>query len=215
MTATDLLDKLAGTPRNQRLALYALVFVGLGALFWFMLYSPTTDEVGTLKDQQVQLQQEKTKVKARAENRDAFEAELLELNNELKQALRELPDQKEIPELVRRISNEGRRSGLEIRKFKTMPEVPRQYYAEVPVALEVYGSFHEVAMFFDRLAKLDRIVYVQDVELENPSERGGKVYLKVTGTAVTFRFLSDEEIAAQGADREQRGKKGRKGKGRG
>lgn len=215
MTATDLLDKLAGTPRNQRLALYALVFVGLGAVFWFLLYSPTTDEVGTLKDQQVQLEQEKTKVKARAENRDAFEAELLELNNELKQALRELPDQKEIPELVRRISNEGRRSGLEIRKFKTMPEVPRQYYAEVPVALEVYGSFHEVAMFFDRLAKLDRIVYVQDVELESPSERGGKVYLKVTGTAVTFRFLSDEEIAAQGAEREQRGKKGRKGKGRG
>ena len=66
-------------------------------------------------------------------------------------------------------------------------------------------------MFFDRLAKLDRIVYVQDVKLESPSERGGKVYLKVTGTAVTFRFLSDEEIAAQGANRERRGK----GKGRG
>ncbi len=211
MTATDLLDKLAGTPRNQRFALYALVFVGLGALFWFMLYSPTKSDVANLETEQVQLQNEKAKVKARAENRDAFEAELLELNNELKQALRELPDQKEIPELVRRISNEGRRSGLEIRKFKTMPEVPQQFYAEVPVALEVYGSFHEVAMFFDRLAKLDRIVYVQDVKLESPSERGGKVYLKVTGTAVTFRFLSDEEIAAQGANRERRGK----GKGRG
>lgn len=213
MTATDLLDKLAGTPRNQRFALYALVFVGLGALFWFLLYSPTKSDVATLEAEQVQLRNEKAKVKARAENRDAFEAELLELNNELKQALRELPDQKEIPELVRRISNEGRRSGLEIRKFKTMPEVPRQFYAEVPVALEVYGSFHEVAMFFDRLAKLDRIVYVQDVELEGPSERGGKVYLKVTGTAVTFRFLSDEEIAVQGANRERRGKG--KGKGRG
>ena len=86
-----------------------------------------------------------------------------------------------------------------------------EFVIDVPVALEVYGSFHEVAMFFDRLAKLDRIVYVQDVELSSPTERGGKVYLKVTGTAVTFRFLSDEEIAAQGAARERRGK----GKGRG
>ena len=211
MTATDLLDKLAGTPRNQRFALYALVFVGLGALFWFLIYSPTKGDLSTLSAEQSQLQTDKARVKARAENRDTFEAELLALNNELKQALRELPDQKEIPELVRRISNEGCRSGLEIRKFKTMSEVPQQFYAEVPVALEVYGSFHEVAMFFDRLAKLDRIVYVQDVELASPTERGGKVYLKVTGTAVTFRFLSDEEIAAQGADRERRGK----GKGRG
>jgi type IV pilus assembly protein PilO len=211
VTATDLLDKLAGTPRNQRFALYALVFVGLGALFWFLIYSPTKGDLSTLSAEQSQLQTDKARVKARAENRDTFEAELLALNNELKQALRELPDQKEIPELVRRISNEGRRSGLEIRKFKTMSEVPQQFYAEVPVALEVYGSFHEVAMFFDRLAKLDRIVYVQDVELASPTERGGKVYLKVTGTAVTFRFLSDEEIAAQGADRERRGK----GKGRG
>ena len=211
MTATDLLDKLAGTPRNQRFSLYALVFVGFGALFWFLVYSPTKSDVSSLRSEQAQLQTDKARVKARAENRDTFEAELLALNNELKQALRELPDQKEIPELVRRISNEGRRSGLEIRKFKTMSEVPQQFYAEVPVALEVYGSFHEVAMFFDRLAKLDRIVYVQDVELASPTERGGKVYLKVTGTAVTFRFLSDEEIAAQGADRERRGK----GKGRG
>lgn len=211
MTATDLLDKLAGTPRNQRFSLYALVFVGFAALFWFLIYSPTKSELSTLSAEQAQLQTDKARVKARAENRDTFEAELLSLNNELKQALRELPDQKEIPELVRRISNEGRRSGLEIRKFKTMSEVPQQFYAEVPVALEVYGSFHEVAMFFDRLAKLDRIVYVQDVELSTPTERGGKVYLKVTGTAVTFRFLSDEEIAAQSAARERRGK----GKGRG
>ena len=173
MTATDLLDKLAGTPRNQRFSLYALVFVGFGALFWFLIYSPTKSDVSSLASEQAQLQTDKARVKARAENRDTFEAELLALNNELKQALRELPDQKEIPELVRRISNEGRRSGLEIRKFKTMSEVPQQFYAEVPVALEVYGSFHEVAMFFDRLAKLDRIVYVQDVELSSPTERGG------------------------------------------
>ncbi|MED5373094.1 MAG: type 4a pilus biogenesis protein PilO [Myxococcota bacterium] len=210
MNATDLLDKLAATPRSQRLALYALLIIGILAGYWFLLYSPKRDDIAQLQDRQVQLEDEKAKVKARAENRDAFEAELLELNNELSQALRQLPDQKEIPELVRRISNEGRRSGLEIRKFKTMAEVPRQYYAEVPVELEVYGSFHEVAMFFDRLAKLDRIVYVQNVELADPDERGGKVYVKVTGTAVTFRFLSDDEIARQSG---QKGKGGKEGSG--
>ena len=93
--------------------------------------------------------------------------------------------------------------GLEIRRFTPLPEERREYVAEVPVELEVEGSFHEVAMFFDRLAKMNRIVYVQDIEMGSAVERGGKVSLTVSGKAVTFRFLTDEEI-----------KKGRKGKGK-
>ena len=114
----------------------------------------------------------------------------------------------EIPELLKRISSDGKKVGLEIRKFQPLPEIVQEYYAEVPVALEIYGDYHEVAMFFDRLSKLSRIVYVQNIEISDPEEIGGRVNLLVTGKAVTFRFLSEEEM--EKAQQSQKGRKKRK-----
>ena len=99
-----------------------------------------------------------------------------------------------------------------MRKFQPLPEKVDEYYAEVPVALEVVGTFHEVAMFFDRLSKLGRIVSVHGVNIKEPEERGGRVELNVTGSAVTYRFLSQEEIAAKNAAAPPRGRRGRKGR---
>ena len=208
MQLADILDRLAALPRSQRLALYALIYVAIGALFWFMVYTPSQVEAADLQAQNNELVQTKATVKARAENREQFEEELAQLKNDLKQALRELPNDREIPELLKRISAIGKKAGLEIRKFQPLPEVRAEYYAEVPVALEVYGSYHEVAMFFDRLSKLGRIVYVQDIEMDDADDRAGKVFLEVSGKAVTFRFLTEEE---QAAAREQEGRRGKKG----
>jgi type IV pilus assembly protein PilO len=97
-----------------------------------------------------------------------------------------------------------------MRKFQPLPEVAMSYYAEVPVSLEITGSYHEVAVFFDALSKLGRIVSVQDIKLEDPEERAGKVFLNVSGKAVTYRFLTEEEIAKKKADDEARKKKGGK-----
>jgi type IV pilus assembly protein PilO len=209
MQLADILDRLAALPRSQRLALYALTYVAIGALFWFMVYTPSQVEAADLQAQNNELVQTKATVKARAENREQFEEELAQLKNDLKQALRELPNDREIPELLKRISAIGKKAGLEIRKFQPLPEVKAEYYAEVPVALEVYGSYHEVAMFFDRLSKLGRIVYVQDIEMDDADDRAGKVFLEVSGKAVTFRFLTEEE---QAAAREQAGRRGKRGK---
>ncbi len=210
MDTHELLERLAKLPRAQRLALTALVYALVAVLFWVMLYSPAAEEVSRLEAQHTELDVKRAKVRARAENREKFEAELQELTAALKKALRELPNDREIPELLKRISSVAKKVGLEIRKFQPLPEVVREYYAEVPVALEVAGSYHEVAMFFDRLSKLGRIVYVKNVDIKSPEERGGKVYLEVEGTSVTFRFLSDDEIEKQGG-----GKRGKRGKKRG
>ncbi len=213
MQMADILERLSALPRSQRLALYTLLYVAIGALFWFMVYTPSTDEASQLQTKNDELLQTKKTVKARAENREQFEEELAQLKLDLKQALRELPDDREIPELLKRISSLGKKAGLEIRKFQPLPEVKAEYYAEVPVALEIYGSYHEVAMFFDRLSKLDRIVYVQDIEMRDAEDRAGKVFLEVSGKAVTFRFLTEEEQAALKEQESRRGKRGKKGKG--
>jgi len=213
MQLADVLERLSALPRSQRLALYTLLYIVMGALFWFVVYTPATGESAQLQTKNHELVETKKTVKARAENRDQFEEELAQLKTDLKQALRELPDERDIPELLKRISSLGKKAGLEVRKFQPLPEVKAEYYAEVPVALEVYGSYHEVAMFFDRLSKLGRIVYVQDIEMRDAEDRAGKVFLEVSGKAVTFRFLTEEEQAAAREQENRRGKRGKKGKG--
>lgn len=211
MHASDLLDKLSALPRSQRVALFVLIYAVIAAVFWFMIYSPAAETSLTLESENAELVAKKAEVKARAENREEFERELAQLTTDLKQALRELPNDREIPELLKRISAIGKKAGLEIRSFQPLPEIKREYYAEVPVAIEVYGSYHEVAMFFDRLSKLGRIVYVQDIKFSGPDDRGGKVYLEVTGKAVTFRFLTDSEVTtSEGAGRRGKGRNGGK-----
>jgi len=211
MQFADILERLSALPRSQRLALYVLTYVAMGALFWFLVYTPANEEAADLLNKHEELVQTKATVKARAENREQFEEELSQLKNDLKQALRELPNDREIPELLKRISAIGKKAGLEIRKFQPLPEVKEEYYAEVPVALEVYGSYHEVAMFFDRLSKLGRIVYVQDIEMTDADDRAGKVFLEVSGKAVTFRFLTEEEQNQAREQSNRRGKRGKKG----
>lgn len=209
MKGSDILDRLAKLPRQQRLMLFGLLYVLLVVVFFFSLYSPKQDERDSLLTEQKNLKSQLAQVEARAANKAQLEAELQELTADLKQAVKELPNDREIPGLLKGISTLGRNVGLEVKKFQPLPEVTQEYIAEVPVALEVEGSYHEVAMFFDRLSKMNRIVYVRDVEMLNPVDRGGKVILTVKGRAVTFRFLSDAEIVAAKNAREAKAKRGR------
>lgn len=206
----DLLDKLAVVPRTQRLALYAMLGVAILALFWTLLLSSTLYEIDELEQQVAEASKKRDEVERRAVEKEKSEAELALLTETLAKALKELPASSEIPELLKRISQEGRKAGLEMRKFQPLPEIMMQYYAEIPVAIEVYGSYHEVALFFDALSRLGRIVSVQDIQMKKPEEIAGKTFLEVTGKAVTYRFLSDEEIKKQTEAAAQRGKKGRK-----
>lgn len=207
MKLSDLLERLARLPRPQRLIAYALLGVLLIVGWWFSLMSPSMDELDSLASEHNDLTAQLAQIEDRAKNLAALEGELEVLKADLKQALKELPNDREIPGLLKGISTLGRNVGLEVPRFQPMPERKREYVAEVPVQLEVDGSYHEVAMFFDRLAKMNRIVYVQDISMGTPVDRGGKVVLKVTGQAVTFRFLSDDEIAA--AKKAKEGKKGK------
>ncbi|MCK6517068.1 type 4a pilus biogenesis protein PilO [Myxococcota bacterium] len=206
----DLMEKLAPLPRAQRMGIYGLVCVLIMALFYTLVWSSGSEELAGLETKITEQTAKRDEVKRRAANRAESERELEELTEALKNALRELPNDREIPELLKRISTAGKKAGLEMRKFQPLPEVAMSYYAEVPVSLEITGSYHEVAVFFDALSKLGRIVSVQDIKLEDPEERAGKVFLNVSGKAVTYRFLTEEEIAKKKADDEARKKKGGK-----
>lgn len=210
MDFQDLMEKIGRLPRAQRLGGMVLLYVILGVVFWFLLYSPKLDNLAQLQTEQADLVKKKNEVQARAADKEKFEKDLEELTARLQQALRQLPDERDIPDLLTRISTVARRIGLEIIKWYSRDETVREYYADVPVQMEIAGSYHEVAMFFDRLSKLSRIVYVEDIEMTEPKEAGGKVQLKVSGTLKTFRFLSEEERKKRQAEIDAAAQGGRK-----
>jgi type IV pilus assembly protein PilO len=217
MNLSTILEKLSRIARNQRIAIYVGVVALLAGALFAAFYLPTSTTLEQLENKRREYKEKLAKVEVRVANRNLVKERLRQLQADLTQALKELPNQREIPGLLKGISTTGKKVGLEVRQFRPLVEITREYVAEVPVELEVGGSFHEVAMFFDRLSDMNRIVYVKDIQMGAPEERGGKVYLTVTGKAVTFRFLTKEEQEAAKNDKKgkRRGRRGRgKAKGR-
>jgi len=193
----DLIDKFSRLPRSQRLMAIGGMYVVFGLLIWFGLIAPKQTLLGGLEDSYTELMKKKNDVEIRANQKDRREAEFEELSVAFTTARRELPNGDEIAELLSGLSQIGRQVGLEMRQFVRNPERAEEYYAEIPVELEVRGTFHEVAMFFDKLSKLPRIVYVRDLELtpfDAKDREGDETELTGSGVLTTFRYLSDEEI---------------------
>ena len=105
---------------------------------------------------------------------------------EFKTALKALPDKREIPSLLTSVSRVGIESGLEFLLFQPQPEVMKEFYAEIPVSIRISGGYHNVALFFDRVARLPRIVNIKNIKM-NKSK--GSLKLTTTCTAVTYRFV--------------------------
>jgi type IV pilus assembly protein PilO len=191
---TQIVERFAKLPRSQRLLLVGVAYLLIALVFYFSLISPTMDEIESATAGKHDLEIKRDQVRTRAENRAAFETELDALAAKLKQALKELPNGREIPGLLSEIDGLARKSGLDVRRFQPLPEVMHEYFAEVPVQLVMDGSYHEFGIFFDRVSKMSRIVSVQDIQVTDPTDSGSEVKLKVTGKSITYRFLTDEEI---------------------
>jgi type IV pilus assembly protein PilO len=192
----DVFVRLARLPRMQRVAFLAVLSVGIVGLYVYTFFLPAQATIEQLEAQQLELQRKLNEVRSVAANLPAFEARLGELEVELKTALRQLPNSKELPGLLTDISSRGKNAGLEFRAFRPKDEIPRDFYAEVPIEIEFTGTFHEIARFFDDIAKLPRIVNVSDLRVEIEREGPQATRLVVKGNATTFRFL--EQALAPG-----------------
>lgn len=204
----ELLDRILALPRQQRIGLLAGLIVGLLALDYFFLYSPQFLIISQLTENIGKMQQEQDKKKQLVANLPKLEQQLKELDGMLKQAVAQLPDQKEIPDLLSSISSKARESGLEILNFRPRGENPQDFYSEIPVDVVVRGGFHELVAFFDEVGRLNRLVNIRNIEIRNPKVQGERVSLDATTLATTFRFL-DEAERKKIAERKAKAAKGK------
>lgn len=192
-TIVQQIEKLNKLPKQYRVAVFPAVALIVLGMYVYFLYLPQTDKLEGLRSQQLQLARRLNEVRSVADNIEKFEKEIAALERKLAVALRQLPDSKELPVLLTDINTLGKTAGLEVKAFRPAPEVKRDFYAEVPIEIEFLGRFHDIAMFFDEISRLPRIVNVSELDIGILDETSIETTLKVKGEATTFRFLEESE----------------------
>jgi type IV pilus assembly protein PilO len=202
-----MLERILALPFNQRLLVYSGAAVLIVLLYAFLLYLPRSTQISEKREKIQALEQEKAKLQALVKDQDKTKADMQEVEGRFNQAKAQLPEQKEIPELLKQVSNLGQDSGLEVVLFRQKAEVLKDLYAEVPVEMSVRGGYHEIALFFDKVRALDRIVNISDTGIKNPQLAGGQMQVDATFSATTYRFLNEEERTRVAKEKEEAAKK--------
>lgn len=198
----DFVLKLS-TPKKI-LILSAILCVIIG-LYSYTFFIPRQDELKLLKSELSKLVKELNESKAITRDLQKFEGQVDQLNAELKNALTQLPNEKEIPEILKNISSLGKESNLEFTLFKPKPEEPQQFYAKVPIEIVVLGSYHHTGIFFDKVSKLPRIINVVDFNMTRAkdSKVKGEIENMVRTSCLinTYRFIEKKGEEKKGEEK--------------
>lgn len=127
----------------------------------------------------------------KAANFDAYKAQLAEMERSFGAMLRQLPGKTEVPSLLVDISQTGLAAGLEENLFQPSPEIRKEFYAELPIKIQLTGGFHELGNFVSGIAALPRIVTLHDIEVK-PEQDSAPNQLVLDVTAKTYRYLDEE-----------------------
>jgi type IV pilus assembly protein PilO len=183
------IEKILKLPAYQRMLILVALLLIIVAGFIYLFYLPGQEEYSRLQGQRASLEAKLQQDQRIADNLPKFKAEYEKMQKQLEQALTELPNEKEIPSLLTSISSLAKDNGLEVLRFRPGGETKKGFYAEVPVALELAGSYHDIALFFQSVGDLPRIVNINNLSMGNPKTAGGQTVLSVDCLATTFRFL--------------------------
>jgi type IV pilus assembly protein PilO len=181
------------------IAIFVLIIIAPVIAFYFLHFTAKTKEIKGLENKAVKLRKEIAGAKARAAKLDEHLAEMEETQRLFAEASVLLPQKKEIPALLTNISALGTNSGLNMARFSPRPERKKEFYAEIPVSLNIKGPYHNIGIFLYEVSKLDRIVSAINISLGSPKMQRGEMLLSSSINLITYRFLDESEIAAQTA----------------
>jgi len=186
------LDTIVKLPASRKIMILVLFLVAILGLYFYLIYIPKSEMLDKKVAEMGRLETQVRELRIIAANMKRFQAEAAKLREELKLAITQLPTSKEIPSLLANISNLGKDSGLEFLLFRPVPEVTREFYAEIPVEIRVRGNYRDVAIFFSKVGKMPRIVNISGVTMDGAKETMGKWEIMTSCTATTFKFIEKE-----------------------
>ena len=172
--------------------LIGLFFALLVAGWWFV-WSDQLSELETKENEQETLKQQFIDKKRQAVNLDLYTQQLAEIDRSFGALLKQLPNRSEIEALLIEVNQAGLGRGLQFELFRPGQELLKDFYAELPIAVKINGSYHDFGAFAADIAKLPRIVTLNNISIV-PGKDG---VLSLDATTKTFRYLDEEELAKQ------------------
>ncbi len=179
-----------------------LLILGLG---YYFLWSPALDSLDQAKAKEQELRQVFLDKKSQAINLEGYRQQMVEIEKTFGALLKQLPDKSQMDGLLTDINQAGLGRGLEFELFKPGQETQAEFYAEMPIAIKVLGSYHDLGAFATDISKLSRIVTLNDLFISSVSNTEGKPpSMKATdgplvmeAIAKTYRYLDNDEMAAK------------------
>jgi len=196
-------EKAAKIKRTHRVLIFLSTIILFGGAFYALDYMPKSEEIANAEDNVDRLEQQLRTVKIRAKSLQKFRDEHAMVKAKFKEALKLLPDKREIPNLLQSISKQGLDAKLEFRLFSPQAEKSKDFYMEIPVSMEVRGEYRNVLDFFDRVGRMDRIVNILNISMK--PDKPLSTQLLTRCMAITYRFKSEEDVK-----KEQQSKKKKK-----
>lgn len=189
----ELLDSILERPPIQKVGILAVTIILIVALYYSFLYSSLADEIAKVTENVEMARNEKMVKAQRSANLERLRKDVQRLDTALKVAVAQLPNKKEIAELLSGISAKAQEAGLDVLLFRPRPETFQDFYAEVPVDITVKGNFHNTVAFFEEVGRLNRLVTIDNIGFKNPTAAGDRILLETTSVATAFRFLDEAE----------------------
>jgi len=195
-------NNVGGWPQSVKMFFTGLLCAIVLLAGWYFFVSDQQDTLATLAGKENTLKVEFSQKQAKSVNLEALQQQLDEMQDMLRQLLRQLPSKTEMPELLIDISQTAQAAGLETDLFQPGPETPKDFYAEKPITLRMTGTYHQFGTFISGVASLPRVVILtlHNVSLtpKAPGKAGAPAtgQLVLQGTVKTYRYLDDEESAA-------------------
>jgi type IV pilus assembly protein PilO len=173
--------------------LIVCILIGVGG--YYLDTEEQLNRLSAAEKKEVELRTTFERKQAKAANLDAYKKQLEEMKQSFGAMLRQLPNKTEVADLLVDVSQTGLASGLEFKLFKPEAEVPREFYAELPIQLNVIGQYHEFGHFISGIAALPRIVTIHDIKIQQHEKHpDGNELLALEATAKTYRYLDEEEL---------------------
>ena len=172
--------------------LFVLVLVG----GWWFLWSDQLDTLTAREQEEIKLKDEFVAKKTQAANLDLYRQQLNEIDRSFGALLRQLPSKAEVEALLVEINQSGMGRGLQFELFKPNQEIVKDFYAELPINVKLTGQYHDFGAFAADIAKLSRIVTLNNISITSNAQAKDGTLVMDTVTK-TFRYLDEEELAAK------------------
>ncbi|MBA2689875.1 MAG: type 4a pilus biogenesis protein PilO [Burkholderiales bacterium] len=199
----------AGWPIPIKAGALAILLLAILGVAYFFDWSDQLADLEAAAQKEVQLKEQYTEKKRLAVNLDGYRKQLAEIEQSFGALLKQLPNKSEMDALLTDINQAGLGRGLQFELFKpAAQETLTEYYAELPVSIKVSGSYHDLGAFTSDVAKLPRIVLLQDLNISTAKDSA----LTMDAVAKTYRYLDEEEAARQRKAAKDKAAKERAGK---